>query len=177
MSTHFPTVPVELAQKYADTSANPPLPLVLVVDDEPIITETLSAILRGSGLAPLTAPDGVAALEIAQVIPPDMLITDLAMPRMNGFDLAIEVNRTIPDCEIILISGHSSAKELVEMNRPKGRQFLTLIKPIHPADLLGHVNECLSRRGWRGPARIASKSPSASEVFRGDAKLRPPASA
>ena len=159
MSTHFPTVPVELAQKYASLKADPPLPLVLVADDEPLIAETLSAILRSSGLASLTACDGLAALELTQVIPPDLLISDVSMPRMNGFDLAVEVNRTIPDCEIILISGHSSAKDLVEMHHPAGSDFLLLMKPIHPADLLEHVNDCLHRRGWQSPAHIASKSP------------------
>ena len=160
MSTHFSTVPVEFArQRGAGSSTEPLLPLVLVVDDEPLIVETLAAILNGSGLAALTAPDGLAALEIARLMPPEMLITDVAMPGMNGFDLAIEVTRIVPDCDIILFSGQASTSDLVEMHRRTGHEFLTLNKPVHPADLLAHVNECLGRRGWSTPARIASKNP------------------
>jgi CheY-like chemotaxis protein len=160
MSTHFPTVPVELARQNASsTDIERVLPLVLVVDDEPLIAETLAAILNNSGLAALTAPDALAALEIAQLMPPEMLISDVAMPGMNGFELAIEVTKAIPDCEVILFSGQATPSELEEMNHAAGRDFVTLIKPVHPADLLAHVYERLGTRGTI-PAAIASGSPS-----------------
>jgi CheY-like chemotaxis protein len=161
MSTHFPTVPVEVArQNISSTDTERVLPLVLVVDDEPLIAETLAAILNNSGLAALTAPDALAALEIVHLTPPEMLISDVAMPGMNGFDLAIEVTKAIPDCEIILFSGQATPSEMEAMNRAAGRDFVTLIKPVHPADLLARVYERLSPRGFTTPAAVVTRSSS-----------------
>ncbi len=160
MTTHFATVPVEWARR--NTAAGDIgrlLPLILVVDDEPLIAETLAAILNNSGLAALTAPDGLAALEIAQLMPPEMLISDVAMPGMNGFDLAVEVTKATPDCEIILFSGQATASDLEAMNHAAGRDFVTLIKPVHPADLLARVYERLSPRGFSIPAEAARRTP------------------
>jgi CheY-like chemotaxis protein len=160
MSTHFPTVPAEQArQNVSAGDIQRPLPLVLVVDDEPLIAETLAAILNNSGLAALTAPDGPAALEIARLMPPEMLISDVAMPGMNGFELAVELTKAIPDCEIILFSGQATNSELEAMNRAAGRHFVTLVKPVHPADLLACVCEQLGPRGFSIPAEVAARSP------------------
>ena len=160
MSTHFPTVPVELARQNASPAGiERVLPLVLVVDDEPLIAETLAAILNNSGLAALTAPDALAALEIAQLIPPEMLISDVAMPGMNGFDLAIEVTKAIPDCEIILFSGQATSGEMEALNHAAGRDFVTLVKPVHPADLLKRVYERLNSRGFAIPPKTPTGSP------------------
>jgi DNA-binding response OmpR family regulator len=131
--------------------------VILVVDDEPLIAETLSAILRGVGMAAITAPDAQAALEIARVIPPQMLITDVAMPRVNGFDLAVEVLRIAPDCEIILFSGQPSTYDLMTEYNARGYHFLTLIKPVHPTDLLARVFDRLGQHD----APISRKAPGA----------------
>jgi CheY-like chemotaxis protein len=148
MATHFPTVPIEFAlQKSGGTDFERPLPLVLVADDEPLIAESLAAILNGNGLAALTATDGHSALEIARLMPPEMLITDVVMPGMNGFDLAIEVSQATPDCEIILFSGQASTTDLAELHRATGHNFVLLVKPVHPTDLLAHVFGRLRARG------------------------------
>lgn len=154
MASHFSTVPVDIARRA--TAANqqgPPLPLVLVVDDEPLIAETLAAILNGSGLAAFTAGDGKSALEFAGLIPPNILITDIAMPGMSGVDLAIEVSRKVKDCELILFSGQSAATDAVASLQEEGRHFVTLAKPVHPKDLLASVFELISKCGLPVPER------------------------
>jgi DNA-binding response OmpR family regulator len=161
MSKYFPTVPVEQARQHASpTDSQRILPLVLVVDDEPLIAETLAAILNNSGFAALTAPDAFAALEMVRLIPPEILISDVAMPGMNGFELAIEVTKAIPDCEVILFSGQATGSELEAMNHAAGRDFVTLIKPVHPTDLLARVHERLSPRGLTIPAAVIARRPS-----------------
>src|SRR5579863_3354016 len=98
MNPHFPTVPVEAARRHTIFPSPGTLrPLVLVVDDEPLITQTLSAILDAKGFAVMTALDATEALEICALIPPELLITDVSMPQKNGFDLAIEVKHAVPD--------------------------------------------------------------------------------
>ena len=140
MTLHHPTVPVEVAcRKALDHEAEPIAPVVLVVDDEPLIAETLVAILKAAGFAAIAATDAREALEIAQVIPPQMLITDVPMSGTNGFDLAIEVMRLAPDCEVILCSGQPETYDLAKEYRAQGYDFVTLIKPVHPANLVAHV--------------------------------------
>jgi CheY-like chemotaxis protein len=148
VKTHFPTVPVEAARQMAHLEGPECLrPVVLVVDDEPIITETLATILNGSGLAAITAPNARVALEIVSVIPPQLLITDYAMPGMNGIELACRVAKSVHDCEVIVFSGHASPLEISTELREAGHRFITLAKPVHPADLLEKAFEALGRRG------------------------------
>lgn len=171
MATHFPMVPIDAGPYQALLQPQNELrPVALVVDDEPIITETLAAILNGVGFAALTAFDGHSALETALLIPPQILITDLAMPGLDGLDLAVMVTRAVPDCEVILFSGHASVCELVDRMNSFGCDFATLLKPVHPADMIDCVCERLARRGclmvpppgYRSPSfdRLASPAPS-----------------
>ena len=157
MSIHFPTVPVDMArQKIGPDDAEPLPPVVLIVDDDPIIAGTLSTILKGDGLAALTAEDGPAALEIASVIPPQMLLSDVVLPGMNGFDLAAKVKSRIPDCEVILFSGEYSTCDVVSRHTD-GHDFLTMIKPVHPTDLLARVWERLRLHAWTAPDGLPAR--------------------
>src|SRR3954462_5161311 len=165
MTTYFPTVPVETAIMKANLEMEPPRPLVLVVDDEPLILETLRVILDGNGFAVMTAEDGLAALEIARVMPPDVLISDVAMPGMNGFDLAIEVTNAVPDCDIVLFSGEPSTCDRAITYHARGYDFVTLIKLVHPTELLACVFELLSLRGWLVPEVIAPRNANPSDVI------------
>ncbi len=152
MTRHFPTVPLEVAlQKLSDDDARGFLPLVLVVDDESLVVETLRIIFNSNGLAVITAEDGAAALEMARLMPPDVLISDVAMPGMSGLDLAVEVRNALPDCDIILFSGEPSTCDRVVQYHAQGYDFVTLIKPVHPTQLLACVFELLSLRGWVVP--------------------------
>jgi len=90
-------------------------PRVLVVDDEPIILETQSAILEGEGFAVRTAKDGFAALVTLRETPPDIIISDLRMPNMSGFEFLSVVRRRFPHIPIIAISG-----EYVAAGMPPG---------------------------------------------------------
>src|SRR5580658_2003847 len=106
--THFSTVPISQAPVEEPSAVGEKhRPVILVADDEEIIGETLSTILSLNGYAPLTAYDGVAALELASLVPPDVLLTDVVMPRMNGIELAVKVSQAYPDCVILLFSGQA----------------------------------------------------------------------
>ena len=118
-------------------------PVVLVVDDERVIADTLAVILSNNGFAPLTAYDGKSALEIASVIPPEVLISDVVMPEMTGIELAIAVVENVPDCKVLLFSGQASTVDLLAEARAAGRDFTTLMKPVHPTDLLARITGCL----------------------------------
>lgn len=119
-------------------------PLVLIVDDERIIADTLSIILSRSGFSTMTAYDGLAGLEIARSARPDLVISDVMMPGMTGVELAITVTQTIPTCKVLLFSGQAATVDLLQKAREAGHTFTTLTKPVHPTDMLKRVSECLS---------------------------------
>jgi CheY-like chemotaxis protein len=115
---------------------------VLVVDDEHVIADTLSIILSKNGLSVMTAYDGEAALELADGLAPDLLLSDVMLgPGINGSQLAIELTQRCPDCKVLLFSGHAATADLLADAREMGYDFALMTKPVHPADLLKRIAE------------------------------------
>ena len=143
----FPTVPLRDVPAPGSSEMNDThRPVVMIVDDESSIADTLAEILSRSGYAAVTAYDGDSALETALLVPPEMLITDVVLPGMSGIDLAITVKRIFPDCKIILFSGQASTADLLAAANRDGHQFLLLNKPVHPGDLLSRIAHALKPR-------------------------------
>jgi CheY-like chemotaxis protein len=111
-------------------------PKVLVVDDERVIADTLAVILRQSGFETATAYDGMEAVQTATAWHPDLLISDVVMPRMNGIEAALLIRASIPDCKVLLFSGQASTAEMLAEARSSGCDFELISKPIHPDDLI-----------------------------------------
>lgn len=119
-----------------------PRPVVLVVDDEHVIADTLSIILKQSGFSVVTAYDGESALELATVVPPQLLLSDVMLgPGINGAELAIAITKTCSDCKVLLFSGHAATRDLLASVGEAGNNFTLLNKPLHPADLLARIHE------------------------------------
>ena len=115
---------------------------VYVIDDEKIITHTLTAILGQKGYSAVGFTNPLEALEAATTQPPAILISDVIMPEMDGIELAIEFQARFPRCKITLLSGQTATADLLESARERGHNFTVLAKPIHPKELLaeiGHV--------------------------------------
>ncbi len=134
-------VPTEVPE---DVSGNDEIrkPIVLIVDDERLVADTLSLIFKRAGLCTLTAYDAEGALELASLVPPDLLVSDVDMPGMNGVTLALTMLKRFPSCRVLLFSGHASLADLAEA-RAAGHDFPLLPKPVHPAVMLASVRQCL----------------------------------
>ena len=78
---------------------------VIVADDNPLLVGVLSEIFKESGYTVRTASDGFAALTSIRERVPDILISDLNMPRMSGFELLSIVRRRFPSIAVIAMSG------------------------------------------------------------------------
>ncbi len=140
---HFEVIPVAEAMEQGQVAEQEEeLPVVMVVDDEPLIADSLAAILGTAGLHVLKAYDGSSALELAIAQPPQLLVTDVAMPGMNGIDLAMAIAEAIPSCRVLLFSAHASSLDLGGA-RSAGFDFPLLSKPIHPREMLRRVNDSL----------------------------------
>ena len=114
-------------------------PRVLVVDDEHVIADTLAKILDISGYDASAVYSGTDAVESARALQPDLVISDVIMPDMNGIDAAISIRRFLPSCKILLFSGQAATADLLESAKARGHEFEILAKPIHPADLLAKL--------------------------------------
>jgi DNA-binding NtrC family response regulator len=113
--------------------------VVLIVDDERLIADTLAAILTKKGYKAITAYDGRGALALARSWMPDVLVTDVGMPGMNGVELATAVVEAVPDCKVLLFSGHGEATDhLMEASR-SGLYFDFMAKPVHPDIMINRV--------------------------------------
>ncbi len=113
--------------------------LIYVVDDERVIATTLAAILKKSDYDVKSYFNASDALDDAETTPPDILISDVAMPRLNGIELAKRFRAKHPACRILLFSGHAFTSDLIEKSRSEGHDFQLLNKPVHPNDLLAAI--------------------------------------
>jgi len=111
-------------------------PLVLVADDELLIRATIVEILRSEGYDAVGVQDGMAAVECAAKLSPDVFLTDVSMPRMNGIDAAKHIRQSFPTTRVICFSGHAASSELLAQARQEGNEFEFLAKPIRPATLI-----------------------------------------
>lgn len=134
------TVPLdELTRRNLTVETDPDRLVILVVDDERVIADTLAAILTNQGFAAVPVYDAESALDFAALVPPDLLLSDVVLPGMNGIDLAIAMKGAVRDCSVLLFSGQAATADLLASARDAGHDFTLLEKPIHPADLLAHV--------------------------------------
>lgn len=113
---------------------------ILVVDDNKVIADTTSAILNRFGFCAITAYDGVTALRLAAETSPDILLSDIVMPIVNGVDLAISVRKILPETAILLFSSQAATEDILEDARRRGYCFDIVGKPIHPEELVYHLN-------------------------------------
>ena len=118
---------------------------VLVVDDVPDVTEMIQLLLKHAGYDVSTADSAEAALRLAQMNHYDLVISDIGMPEMNGYELATAL-RSLTDYNatpLIAVTGYS---EYDDRGRAVSAGFdVHLTKPIEPTQLLNLMSELLSQ--------------------------------
>lgn len=138
---------------------------ILLVDDEPSIRFVLTAILEQARYAVDVAEDGFAALHKIQHVMPDLVITDLRMPNMNGFELLSVIRTRFPELPTIAISG-----EFLTVDAQQGPLADAFFQKGNYAlpDFLAKISELLA-----APQKGVPKSPARPPVWApiGDAPL------
>jgi CheY-like chemotaxis protein len=121
-------------------------PRVLVVDDEPALREIASELLAGAGYEVVTAADGIDALRLLAEPLPDVVITDVRMPRMSGWELLAVVRQRFPQLPVIAVSADVGSEEF-----PPGMQADALLSKgaYSTDDLCAKITELLSPRRSR----------------------------
>jgi CheY-like chemotaxis protein len=117
---------------------------ILLVEDQQTVREFVATILEGYGYRVVQAQDAAQALRVCAGQPVDLLVTDVAMPKMSGVELARRLRLTLPGLRTIFISGYSEDTHAQQRKSLPGAGFLQ--KPFSPQDLAQKVREVLEGR-------------------------------
>ena len=120
---------------------------ILVVDDEPNARSLLRLILVRAGFEVLVAQDGYEALKVVQDKIPDVMILDIMMPGIDGFEVCekLRSNKDTATLPIIMLSARADPESVTKGLRVGATKYLT--KPVTPELLTNQVNEVLSIEG------------------------------
>ena len=118
--------------------------LVLVADDEQDIRDLVSLRLEQAGYEVITAADGEEGLRAVREREPDLVVLDVKMPRMNGYEVTREIraDSQTRDIPILLLSASVREDEVDEGLEAGANSYL--VKPFRPADLREHVRALLA---------------------------------
>lgn len=114
---------------------------ILIVDDEPSLTKLVSEILTNQGYSTLVAENGQHALDILDTEAVDLLLSDVIMPEMDGYQLATVVQKKYPSIKIQLASGFSDDRHIEMVDKSLHKEILH--KPYHSKTLLIKIRELL----------------------------------
>jgi DNA-binding response OmpR family regulator len=118
---------------------------VLVVDDDPVILRLLQVNFELEGIGVVTAADGEEGLELAQADPPDLVISDIMMPKVNGLELLAAL-RSAPDTAalpVILLSAKAQVADVQRGLELGADDYVT--KPFDPLELIDRVYKVLAK--------------------------------
>jgi DNA-binding response OmpR family regulator len=132
---------------------------VLVADDDLELAEVIAFALRQGGYAVLSAPDGPSAIDLFHAERPDLVILDVNMPRLGGFEVLrrLRAETTVP---IMMLTVRSSEEDQVRGLDLGADDYLT--KPFSPRTLLARVRALLRRGGGTSRPAICFSIPAAS---------------
>jgi len=119
---------------------------VLVVDDDDDIRLLLQELLTGGGYRVATAPDGRAALRVFHESPTDLVVLDLSMPELDGFE-TLDRLRDLSDVPVILLTARSSEIDKVRGFRAGADDYV--VKPFGRQELLARIQALLRRSGGK----------------------------
>lgn len=118
---------------------------ILVVEDEVALREGLKVILEEEGYTVLTAPDGLQALQMMEESPPDLIVADIMMPRMDGYALyeVVRARLTWATIPLIFLTAKGQRKEVLKGKGMGVEDYIT--KPFEPEELIVAVRARLGR--------------------------------
>ena len=121
---------------------------ILVADDEPKLVEALRIMLTGAGYEVCSAGDGASALAVYGMHRPDLVILDIMMPRLDGYEVCASIRQMDPDVPILMLSAKGDIDDKRGGFGAGADDYLT--KPFNEEEVLLRV-EALLRRRSRGP--------------------------
>jgi DNA-binding response OmpR family regulator len=125
---------------------------VLVVDDDPVILKLLEVNFEMEGFTVLVARDGQEGIEVARRDAPDVVVSDIMMPKQSGLELVIALkgDPSTSEIPIILLSAKAQNADVRSGLEAGADDYVT--KPFEPLDLVDRVNRLLEARASKRPS-------------------------
>ncbi len=116
---------------------------VLVIEDEDHIWKIIKYKLKSEDHDPIWANDGLKAMKILEEIKPDLIISDIMVPYMDGIQILKEIKsrKELKDIPVIVLTSKSQEKDVIEGLELGAQDYIT--KPFSPAELILRVNKTL----------------------------------
>ncbi len=124
---------------------------ILIVDDEKNIAASLEGILSDEGYEITTTGDGLDALEIIHLDPPDLIILDIWLPGIDGIEVLKTVRTYHPEIKVLIMSGHGTIDTAVKATKLGANDFIE--KPFSIDHLILSIEEALKHKNTRGYTR------------------------
>jgi two-component system, NarL family, response regulator NreC len=124
---------------------------VLIVDDHPLVRGGLRSLLQRSGEFDVIAEgaDGYEAIELATLHAPDVILLDVAMPRLNGTDAAKYIREKVPRVGIVMISMHADESYILRALKSGARGYLLKASP--ESEVLSAIRAVASGQAYFSP--------------------------
>jgi DNA-binding response OmpR family regulator len=125
--------------------AAPPSPTILIADDEPSILQLNRVYLTKEGYTVHAARDGQEALDLARRVKPDLIVLDVMMPRIDGWEVCRELRKDVVTPPIIMLTARDDDVDKVVGLEMGADDYVT--KPFNPRELLARIKAILRRKG------------------------------
>ena len=123
------------------------MPTILVVEDEPEITDLLRSYLERDGHRVLTATDGEAAIREVEAAAPDLVVLDLMLPRLDGWEVSRRIRALMP-VPIIMLTARDQEEDKIRGLELGADDYVT--KPFSPREVVARVRAVLRRNRHEG---------------------------
>lgn len=127
------------------------MPNILLADDHNIVRQGLRALLQSEPLFQLVgeASDGIEAVRLAERLKPDVLITDVMMPGLNGLEVTRQVTKSLPNTRVIILSMYTNDAYVFEAFKNGALGYV--LKDSEASDLIQAVREVIAGRRYLSP--------------------------
>ena len=123
---------------------------VLIVDDDLGICHSVKEILEAAGCVVSTAHDGAAGLRCVESTPLDLVLSDVVMPEMDGYELYTAIRKTHPKLPVLMMTGfHYDREHVIKRSRLEGLEGVIFKKPVDPNRLIEVILEMVANRKAR----------------------------
>ena len=143
-----PSRMIDLREKRSDAQAKVLTGVrVLVVDDDLGICQSVKEILEAAGCAVATANDGAEGLRCVESQPLDVVLSDVVMPEMDGYELYTTVRKTHPELPVLMMTGfHYDRDHVIKRSKMQGLEGVIFKKPVDPQRLIEVIRETTGRK-------------------------------
>jgi twitching motility two-component system response regulator PilH len=116
---------------------------VLIVDDSSTLREMIAGLLINAGMTVVEAKDGIEAKQLIETNPPDLVVLDIVMPNMNGYELCRWIKNTVNTQDIPVVICSSKSEEFDRYWGMKQGADAYIAKPFRPNDMIDTVKQLL----------------------------------